>query len=312
MTTTYEELTAWRAYQSYFPPELRIGPERGPVEQWVEVGGARVHLDRWSAPRPRAVVVALHGTGGYGRFLAPLCAAVRELGCEAVAPDLPLFGLTEVPDRRAVRYAGWVELVAELVGREAARAPVVLFGASIGGRLAYDVAALTGLPVGVIATCLLDPRAADVRRAVAHDPVLARLAPLARRLPQRLLDVPVPLSFTTRMSRMSNDPALSRLCARDRQGGGGRVSLAFLLDWLDTAPAVDPEAFTTCPVLLVHPADDRWTPLSFSERFLRRISAPTAVVPLQGAGHLPVEEPGLGQLRAAVAAFLDEVAPQPG
>ena len=129
----YAEVRAWRAYDAWFPPELRFPEADPPEEQAQRHPGAVVHVDRWRVDRPRAVVVVLHGAGGYGRMLAPLCAHVRSLGGEAVAPDLPLYGLTHVAERRAVRYADWVALVAELVRVEARRAPVVLFGASIGG-----------------------------------------------------------------------------------------------------------------------------------------------------------------------------------
>lgn len=309
---TYDDVTGWRDYQRYFPEDLRVTAHVRPEEVAWERAGQVVHLDVWEQPGAPLTVIALHGAGGHGRLLAPFCLTVRHAGCRAVAPDLPLFGLTQVADRARVRYRDWVELVVDLVERERDHGPVVLFGASVGGRLAYDaaaVAAARGIPVaGVIATCLLDSREADVRRAVARNAVIAQVVPAMRHLPAPLGCLAVPMAWTSRLSRMSAAPGLARACARDRQGGGTRAPLAFLLDWLSTPPAVEPEAFRACPVLLVHPAQDRWTPAALSTRFLARVAAPTTLVLLTDAGHLPVEQPGLDQLREAVHRFLDQVA----
>jgi alpha-beta hydrolase superfamily lysophospholipase len=64
-------------------------------------------------------------------------------------------------------YADWVDLALALVEAESARdgRPVVLFGASIGGMLAYDVAARSERIEGIIATCLIEPAHPQVRRA---------------------------------------------------------------------------------------------------------------------------------------------------
>ena len=305
---SYGDVEGWRAYQPLLPPDLRVEGDRTPTEERLDVAGCSVHLDRWSLPDAPLTVVAVHGGGGHGRMMAPLCLLARAAGCEAVAPDLPLYGLTHVPDPGVVRYSTWIDVVSHIVEREARQRPVVLFGASMGGRLAYDVAARTRLPVGVIATCLLDPRDPRVRRAVARDSVSARLVPAARRLPARLLQVKVPMRLVARMSAMSNTPALARACARDAQGGGTRAPLAFLLDWLDSAPTVEPEDFDVCPVLLVHPREDRWTPPTLSTAFLDRVRAPHTTVLLDGAGHFPIEQPGLDQLRSAFTAFLAALA----
>ncbi len=304
---SYAGVDGWRAYQPLLPAHLRAGGDQLPVEEHLDLGGCVVHLDRWTVPGAPLTVVALHGGGGHGRMMAPSCLMARAAGCEAVAPDLPLFGLTHVPDPGAVRYRTWIDVVAQVVEREAEQRPVVLFGASMGGRLAYDVAALTRLPVGVIATCLLDPRTPAVRRAVARDAVSARLLPALRRLPGPLLGLRVPMRVVARMSAMSNTPALARACARDRQGGGTGAPLAFLLDWLDSAPVVEPEDFDVCPVLLVHPGADRWTPPALSTGFLDRVRAPHRTVLLEGAGHFPVEQPGLDQMEQAVGTFLTDL-----
>ena len=73
---------------------------------------------------------------------------------------------------------------------------------------------------------------------------------------------------------------------------------------MTTAPAVEPEAFTTCPVLLAHPGADRMTDIALSRRFFDRLAAPKHMVVLDGASHMPTEHPGIDQLEAAVLAFL--------
>lgn len=303
---TYDEVDGWRRYQPLLPPRWRAVQGQLPQEEHVRSGDVLVHLDRWPVPDAPLTVVVLHGGGGHGRMMAGLCLMAVAAGCEAVAPDLPLYGLTRVPDPAAVRYRTWVDVVAEVVEREAERRPVVLFGASMGGRLAYDVAAAAGTPVGVIATCLLDPRLPHVLRLLARDRVSAALLPAITRLPAPLRRLRVPMPMVARMSAMSGTPALSRACARDRQGGGTWMPLSFLLDWLQAPPVVEPEDFDVCPVLLVQPGEDRWTPPALSMEFLDRIRAPHRAVLLDGAGHFPVEQPGLDQLHRAVQEFLDD------
>lgn len=292
---------AWTRYPDHYPAALRGGPE--PVEEW----SGPVHVDRFPAPDAPCTVVLLHGAGGYGRMLTPFARLLDPGRAEVLAPDLPGYGLSR--PRRAVSYGDWVACAVALTRAEHARTgrPVVLFGASMGGMLAYDVAAALGPDVvaGVVATCLLDPRDPRVRRAVARYPWLGPVAAPALRAARPFDALRVPIAWLADMGAMADTPALTALVRSDPLGGGNRVALRFLRTWLCGGPAVEPEAFTVCPVLLAHPAADRWTPPELSRRFLDRIAAPTEYVALPDAGHLPAEPAGVDALRTALRAFLD-------
>jgi len=47
----------------------------------------------------------------------------------------------------------------------------------------------------------------------------------------------------------------------DGSSAGNWVPTRFLAGYMTHAPAVEPEAFDACPILLTQPAQDRWTPL---------------------------------------------------
>jgi alpha-beta hydrolase superfamily lysophospholipase len=304
-------------YLPFFADELRH-PVVPPVITWArQDDGTAVHLHRHPAPvePPRATVVLLHGGGGHGRVLAALGVAAQHLGCAAVAPDLPGYGHTVVPDPGAVTYQDWIDTAAAVVRTEAdAGPPVVLVGASIGGRLAIDVAHATGDAVAeVLATCLLDPRLAAHRRAATRHRLLADLGgPVLRVAPRALDRLRVPIRWLAPINAIANDPALARACATDRLGAGARVPLGFLRTWLDHQPAYgDPEGFRACPVTLVHPGDDRWTPLELSRAWFDRLPVDGRLVVLERCGHFPVEEPGISQLRDALAAAIDRATAPP-
>ena len=57
------------------------------------------------------------------------------------------------------------------------------------------------------------------------------------------------------------------------------------------------------PVLLAHPGADRWTPAELSDALFARLAGPKRFVMLEGCGHYPLEEPGLGQLESAFRDF---------
>ncbi|HIE0911450.1 TPA: hypothetical protein ACXJOV_002454 [Serratia marcescens] len=96
-----------------------------------------------------------------------------------------------------------------------------------------------------------------------------------------------------------------------RHVGGGLVTMRFLASYAAYAPAIEPEDFDVCPILLTQPAQDRWTPLHLSELFLRRVRrVPVSTVMLENAGHYPLEQPGLDQMVEAVYRFCIAAATQ--
>lgn len=74
-------------------------------------------------------------------------------------------------------------------------------------------------------------------------------------------------------------------------------------------PALEPEQFDRCPVLLTQPPDDHWTPLHLSTPFLSRIrQVEVETVLPKNAGHYPLEDPGLQQMEETIANFVMRVA----
>ncbi|MFW6774358.1 alpha/beta hydrolase [Nocardioides sp. CPCC 205120] len=284
-------------YAAFLPAGTVVEP---PTTTWWSWRGRQVHVAR--RPRPEAPVrlLGVHGAGGHVGALWPHAALAGD-GAEVLFCDLPLYGRTVEPDPAGVRYDDWVALLCDLVRHEKERdaRPLVLLGASMGGMLAYEAAARTGLVDHVVATCLLDPADPAARAAAS------RWGPLGRHAPALLAGatgrsplgrVRVPVTWVADLEAMSLDPALSRLCATDLLGGGTRVPLGFLASWF-RATGTPPETFDACPVTLAHPAADTWTPPALSERFLARIArVPTRTVLLEGCGHFPVEQPGLDTL----------------
>lgn len=160
-------------YAGYLPAEYRSLSLPAPTSTWWPWRGRRVHIARAEVPEARVRVLMIHGAGGHAGLLWPFAAVAAHEGAEAMAVDLPLYGDTVEPRPAAVRYRDWVDLLTEFVRAETESddRPLVLFGASIGGMLAYEAAARTRAVAHVVATCLLDPA----------DPDAGELPPAGRR-----------------------------------------------------------------------------------------------------------------------------------
>lgn len=303
---SYAQVDRWRQYQSYFPSRMRICPGREPAEEWWNWRGAEIHLDRFAAPDAPLTVIVLHGAGGYGRLLAPWGLLLRDRGYEVVLPDLPGYGLSRAP-ADLFSYTRWIDCVADLVEAEARRSrrPVALAGASVGGYLGYLAAAQGRGVAGVIALTLADPRLEIVRDQFARHTGLNRgLWPLVSPLLPVVGELRLPIRWFANMKTIVNDPRLAELLCVDPLGGGNRVPVRFMHSLLTVRPAIEPEDFDLCPVLLTQPAADRWTTLEASQPFFDRIRGPKELVMLEGCGHLPIEDPGVSQWEQASAAFL--------
>jgi alpha-beta hydrolase superfamily lysophospholipase len=308
--TSYRSHSYWRQYQPFFPPALRIEDENEIAEEWLNWRSASIHVDRHRVTtEPRATVILVHGAGGYGRMFAPLGRFLATLGCEVLAPDLPGYGLSQAPATH-VDYASWADLLVELVAAEHARSarPVVLFGASIGGYLAYLCAARSPHVAGLVATTLADPREPMVQRELARNRLLLHAGlPLLRLTDRWIGHWRLPIRWFTHMERMSLQPALNHVVAGDPLGGGNHVPLRLLDSLFHTAPALEPEQFDRCPVLLAHPACDAWTSVAASRLLFDRLAAPKRLVLLENCGHFPIEQPGLQQLGLALSDFIADL-----
>jgi len=305
----YVNETYWKGYQKFFPKELRCA--KGPCvakEEFWRWRTYQVHLDRIDTSGPRFKVVLLHGAGGYGRFLAPFAVGLSQLGCSVVAPDLPGYGLT-VPRSPDLEYEDWVDCVSDLVDSESKTdsTPIVLFGLSLGGMLAYQVAARNPLASAVIATTLADPRQPEVMEAMARFPFLGRLGPGVMELLRVPLDrLSLPIATFAKMSAVSGNPAFASLVMNDKLGGDNHVPMSLLRSMTTYQPAVEPESFKK-PLLLAHPGNDTWTPTALSKPFFDRLSGNKHFVELDNCGHAPIEQPGITQLQDAVKRFLQQL-----
>jgi alpha-beta hydrolase superfamily lysophospholipase len=304
----YEATDAWRTIQGFLPEENRITRDNRPEEAWWEWKGNLIHLDRYPAPRSAVKIILLHGVGGNGRLLSFMAVPLRRAGYEVIAPDLPGYGLNRMRDTRFI-YDDWIEMIVDLVEAERADGrPVVLFGMSAGGMLAYQVACLHEGVIGLVATCLLDQRVAEVREGSAVTPFMGRIAiPLLGLLRRLFPAMRFPMKMVARMRAIVNDEGLLRILLRDRTSSGASVPVSFLHTLMTTSPAIEPEGFRRCPFLLVHPEKDRWTPVYLSRLFFDRLACDKKLVLLENAGHFPIERPGIGQMEEAVLEFLSGI-----
>ena len=301
----YADFTGWERYQSFFPESMHCTAETTPREEWWGWNGLDVHLDRLAVPESKIKVIVLHGAGAYGRVMAPAAVLARKHGWETVSPDLPGYGLTAVPRSRFV-YSLWVDCVVDLIEAELQRdgRPVVLFGVSLGGLLAYQAAARSKKVIGLVATTLADPREREVRRGFARTETLGTAGLWLLESLRGVTDgLPLPMRYMSRMNRISNKPELAELCATDPLGGGNWVPARFLRTLMSHAPDIEPEDFRVCPVLLTHPGVDHMTDISLSRRFFDRLAAPKRMVVLEGASHMPTEPLGVEQMERAVVEF---------
>ncbi|AOP35195.1 lysophospholipase [Leptospira tipperaryensis] len=306
---SYLNTTHWQRYQKFLPESLKLKDGKLPKEEYWVWKKLRVHLDRYENPNSDCKVLLIHGGGGNGRVLGSMAKLVFDLGCEVIAPDLPGFGLTLTDENFKMDYNDWVQLLNDLIEAERkSDKKMILFGLSIGGMLAYHVAAENGNVQGLIVTTLADLRRTEVQDAVARNRFLRILGiPLTSWLSWITDDLYVPIRWLSKMELITNDPDFSKVFSGDPYAGGAKVSFRWMRTISEFQAKIEPDSFRICPILLVHPELDPWTPLSISRPFFDRIPGEKKFIILEGAGHFPYEEPGLFQLKNAVSIFIHSI-----
>jgi len=296
---------SWIRYRDILRDEFDITFPIEPRESWQTILGHSIRCDHWEpTDRAKGTVILVHGGGGNGRVLAPAAVPSLRAGWRVIAPDLPGYGLSIPAKEYRGDYAEWPRIVAKIADQ--ALGPVVLLGMSLGGLTSVFAAQLAERVDGVIATTLVDPSDPDTFDRVARWPWLGRLARKAIQwLPDVMDRVPMPLALATPLRAMTSSKRLQDYFVRDSMLGGnwvhGRFFRSIHQHRLETE-SLD------CPLLLIHPGADEWTPTALSLPVFGRIQTDKALTELSNGTHLPLERPAFDEFGAGIVEFLERTA----
>ncbi|CAG5083970.1 alpha/beta hydrolase [Parvicella tangerina] len=307
---SYNNYKYWRLFQDYFPEEFRIREGEEPIEEYWDWTDYHVHLDRYVPHENNRNIklILVHGGGGNGRLLSPIGVAMRDQGFECVAADMPGFGLTQIGKPNS--YDTWVDLVDALIQKETSRdgKKVLLIGISLGGMLSYHAACRSDQVVGLMVSSLADTTKKEVQIQLSKNKLLGTMAYSALKNLKSITDnIKVPIKATTKMWAMANDQSFVKLLKKDKVGSGSWVYLKFLRTLFEATPDIEPENFDKCPLLFFQPLEDHIIPWEISKPFYDRLACEKDVVFLDNCGHIPMEKPGIDQLRDAAVKFINEV-----
>lgn len=292
------------------PLDIQYQDNKLPIEtywKWKDYG---IHIDRMKNENSSIKIIIIHGAGGNGRIIGPFGNFLSTIGYEYLAPDLIGYGLTKNLRNRNIDYEEWVDCVSDLIDEEIKNdnKPIVLFGLSLGGMLAYQVACRNSKVKGIIVTTLADPRKGNVRDDLSKNLFLSRIGlPFANMTHLFSDHIKLPIKWLSKMDRITNDKEFSKVFANDLLAGGSKVKLRFLRTFINYNPAKEPEQFDNCKVLYLQPELDTWTSLETSKPFYDRIKGEKKLVILENCGHAPYEEPGLTILKEEIENFLNEL-----
>lgn len=301
----YQNDVIWKQVQEYLPLENRLSNKNIPKEYFISIQNVKIHIDHYQKVTPKARVVLFHGVGGNGRLLSFIAVRLLKNGYDVVCPDMPLYGYTDY--KGAVTYDMWVSYGAAIVQHfQKDGLPVFLFGLSAGGMLAYQIANECSNISGIMATCILDQRDPYVTKHTAVNPIIAVVGNVLISMLTRIGgSFRVPMKIVANMKNITNNRKLAALLMKDKKSSGVKVPLTFIHSMVNPVIKTEPEDFTSCPFLLVHPGNDCWTDIELSKMFYNRLACKKSLKILEGAGHFPIEDIGLKQLEKYCVDFLD-------
>ncbi|UOQ83493.1 alpha/beta hydrolase [Gracilibacillus salinarum] len=313
---TYNQQKEWCEIMEKLPETYHFAGDYHPVEEWWDWKGHQVHLDCFRNEAAPAKVILLHGVGTNGRQMSMILGGpLSKDGLETIAIDMPTYGVTKVKNSEVVTYDDWVNLACDYIEYESKRddRPIVLYGLSAGGMEAYHIASKTKNVKGIIGMTFLDQRIQQVRDETTRNLFMSRVGiPMATVACKIGLDrFNMKMSIAAKMSALCNDKDVMEIFNRDTTSAANKASMKFLDSYSNYIPAMEPEDFDVCPVLLTQPAEDRWTPLHLSKLVLDRMKkVDVEIVHLENGSHYPVEQPALDQMHDAVLAFIKKVIKQ--
>lgn len=290
----FENNIYWKEIESFLPEGNRITADINVKEKWYKYNSIDIRYDEYSPINKSNVsIVLFHGVGGNGRLLSFIAVPFVKAGYNVICPDLPGYGYTKVDDN--YDYSTWIEVGTFVAKKELEKErKLFIFGLSAGGMLAYNVVCQIKEVKGLIVTNILDNRYQIVKDYSAKNKFHSRVGiKILATLPNFLQKIKIPVKEVANTRTIVNQKDLLRIMLKDKVGSGSSVSIKFLVTMMNFIPKIEPEEFNICPVLMVHPENDQWTPVEISKLFFDKIKSTKKTVILDNAGHYPIESPGL-------------------
>lgn len=308
----YSEQKNWEKIMNYLPQEYHLKKSFMPKEEHWMWNENDVHLDTFRNSNAKAKVILFHGVGTNGRQMTTIIGApLAKDGYEVIAVDMPLYGVTEVRQKKVVSYSDWVQLGSDLIDYELSKdkRPIFLYGLSAGGMETYHVACKNKKVKGIIGMTFLDQNDQTVRNETTNNPFWAYMGtPLAGiSIKLGLSKFRMKMSICSKMSALCNDKGCLKELLKDKTSAGNSVPMKFIYTYMTYKPEIAPENFKICPILLTQPDKDRWTPLHLSKAFLEKIKhVPVTIKMLENGSHYPVEMTALKQLHEYIVEFIEK------
>ncbi|GIW41508.1 MAG: alpha/beta hydrolase [Candidatus Binatia bacterium] len=236
-------------------------------EETLDLGPVRSRVWSKGTGRPLAFLAGFGGTPRWPEFLDPLASEHRVL-----VPALPGFpgatGHHELDD-----IVDWVAATLDIL-EAAGFEQGVLVGASVGGMIAAEIAALCRPMVERLVLC------APLGLFDEHDPVADVFAVPPAEIPAFLSAAPEKLAGFFARPEGEDELEWTVLTARAAEAA------ARLLWPLGDRGLWKRLHRISAPTLLVWGAEDRVVPRSYAQRFAREIRGPVKIETVPGAGHL--------------------------
>lgn len=265
---------------------------------WDDPAVQRIFARSWGIRSPRGQIILIHGLGEHSGRYANLAAYMNGMGWNVAAMDLPGHGKTA---GRPGYVRNWHSLVSALENfirhRRIAGLPLYLYGHSLGGALALQIAIRKSRQVsGVIASA---PPIRIVQEVSGWKPVAAKL--IGPIIPWLRFSSGIDAEFLSRDKQVVkdylNDPLVS-----------SRVSSALGLGVLEIGPRLlECAGELDIPALIMHGDADQVADISGSREFCKGAGESCQLLEFPGFYHELHNDIGGRQALAAAAAWLDEV-----
>lgn len=307
----YESNSTWKQLNHLLPTDFQIKENNLPIEETWNWKGNIIHLDRYPNPNSEFRIFLHHGVGTNGRQLNMILGhKLAEWGYEVVAIDNLGYGMTEVT-QKDITYTDWVHCFSDFVNAETERdnKKAVLYGLSAGGMLCYNAACYFKEVYGIIGMCFLKNDDKTVGKETAKFgwsnwfvlPMMHFFIKIG------LGRLPIPMKLVSKMNKLVNSKNALDIFLKDKTSAGANVQLQFLYEYMNYQLPIPVAEFDKCPIILLQPEKDNWTPLFLSELSMKNIKAPFTIKILEDGSHFPIEKKALQQLLANSLGFIQSI-----